>query len=137
ETRPARDVQRVPDFNRGRTRAPSDLTDLGGTLFFSATDGTNGFELWRSDGTAGGTQLVKDINPGPGSSVPFNLTDFGGSLLFSATDGTNGYELSRSDPPFTDAQMVKDIRPGPGGSYPNYLNDIAGGTPLFHANHRT
>ena len=31
-----------------------------------ANDGTNGNELWKSDGTASGTVMVKDINSGSG-----------------------------------------------------------------------
>ena len=42
---------------------PSDLTDVGGTLFFTADDGIHGRELWKSDGTEAGTVLVKDIDP--------------------------------------------------------------------------
>lgn len=33
-------------------------------LFFSAEDDANGRELWSTDGTVGGTAIVKDINPG-------------------------------------------------------------------------
>src|SRR5262249_28346174 len=40
------------------------LTDVAGTVFFIANDGTTGMELWKSDGTAGGTVLVRDIVPG-------------------------------------------------------------------------
>src|SRR5262249_11234704 len=29
-----------------------ELTNVNGTLFFAANDGTHGFELWKSDGTA-------------------------------------------------------------------------------------
>ena len=46
------------------TAAPPRLTDVGGTLFFTARDGTHGPELWKSDGTKAGTVLVKDIHPG-------------------------------------------------------------------------
>ena len=50
-------------------------------------------ELWTSDGTTGGTRLVQDINPGPGSSTPENFIVAGGCLYFSATDGEHGFEL--------------------------------------------
>ena len=46
------------------------LTNVNGTLFFTANDGTNGRELWKSDGTADGTVLVKDIASGSSSSSP-------------------------------------------------------------------
>ena len=83
----------------GRLRLdPRDLTNVGDTLFFSADDGTNGSELWKSDGTAAGTTLVEDINPGSsGSSYPRYLTNVGGTLYFQADDGTNGSELWKSD----------------------------------------
>ncbi len=56
--------------SRGDTSVPQFLTDVGGTLFFGADDGTNGIELWKSDGTAAGTVLVKDINPGATARAP-------------------------------------------------------------------
>ena len=82
------------------------LTDVGGALFFTASDGTTGFELWESDGTAAGTVQVKDIWPGPLGSFPFSLTDVGGTLFFSASDGTNGLELWKhetNEPPVANA----------------------------------
>ena len=42
------------------------FANVNGTLYFSATDGAHGYELWKSDGTASGTVLLKDINPGSG-----------------------------------------------------------------------
>ena len=49
---------------------PGDLTNVNGTLFFTPTTARHGVELWKSDGTAAGTVLVKDINPGTDSSDP-------------------------------------------------------------------
>jgi ELWxxDGT repeat protein len=68
------------------------LTNVSGTLFFSADDGTNGYELWKSDGTSTGTTLVKDINPGANSSTPARLTNINGTLFFDADDGTPGFD---------------------------------------------
>jgi ELWxxDGT repeat protein len=54
----------VKDINPGAFNSyPQSLTVVGNTLFFTAYDGVNGFELWKSDGTAAGTVLVKDIRP--------------------------------------------------------------------------
>ena len=61
------------------------LTAVGNTLYFQADDGTNGYELWKSDGTASGTVMVKDINSGSGSSYPSYLTAVGNTLYFQAT----------------------------------------------------
>jgi ELWxxDGT repeat protein len=66
---------------------------VGSTLFFSAYDGVNGWELWQSDGTAAGTVLVGDIRPGSYGSYPFSLTAVGNTLFFSANAGVNGREL--------------------------------------------
>ena len=46
---------------RRRLLPVSNLTNVNGTLFFTANDGTHGIELWKSDGTAAGTMMVKDI----------------------------------------------------------------------------
>src|SRR5262249_25534352 len=80
----------------------------------------------------GGTTMVADINPGPGSSVPFDLTAFNGSLFFNADDGTNGRELWKSDGTAAGTVLVKDINPGTGSSIPEYLTAV-NGTLFFSA----
>ena len=61
----------VKDINPGSTGSyPANLTAWAAPLYFTANDGTNGNELWKSDGTAAGTVLVKDINPGATGSSP-------------------------------------------------------------------
>src|SRR6266511_5322221 len=56
------DAAQVADIRSGPQGSnPSPLANVNGTLFFRANDGTNGYELWKSDGTTSGTALVKDI----------------------------------------------------------------------------
>ena len=56
---------------------------------FTASDAANGTELWITDGTAGGTRLLKDIRGGSGSSDPSNFTALGDELaVFTANAGT-------------------------------------------------
>ena len=61
-----------------------------------ADDGTNGDELWKSDGTSSGTVMVKDIHSGSSSSSPYELAAVGNTLYFGANDG-NGDELWKCD----------------------------------------
>src|SRR5262245_16262924 len=61
----------------GRTllsAGPELLKDINGLVFFAAADGIHGRELWKSDGTAAGTSLVKDITPGNSGLGPADLT---------------------------------------------------------------
>lgn len=115
----------VKDIHPGPAGSqPGGLTStksLGsGIVFFGARDGAHGYELWKSDGTASGTAMVLDINPGPSDSNPCHLTEMNSprftGILFCADDGHLGPELWRSDGTTPGTQMVKDINPGPEGS---------------------
>jgi ELWxxDGT repeat protein len=66
---------------------------VGGRAYFVADDGHSGRELWRTDGTEAGTELVYDLAPGPASSSPHELTAVGPDLYFAADDGISGTEL--------------------------------------------
>ena len=83
---------------------------VGEQLFFSAT-GVEGAELWKTDGTAAGTKLVKDIFPGPNGSSPYGLNAVGCTLFFFAYDGIHGTELWKSDGTEAGTTLVKDIDP--------------------------
>ena len=78
-----------PDWGRG----PEFWTNVGGTVYFAAGDGSHGYELWRSDGTEAGTAMVKDIATGRADSSPMNMTNVNGRLFFSAADREGGREL--------------------------------------------
>ncbi len=117
---PPDDASLVEDINPtvGVGSVPTDLTAVGNTLFFLADNGTNGEELWKSDGTPGGAELVKDINETPGvSSNAEGLTSFNGKLYFAADNGINGWELWVSDGTEDGTAMLKDIDPGDENSH--------------------
>ena len=77
---------------RSFSTPPSSLADVNGTLYFAANNGTSGTELWKSDGTAAGTTLAADINPGLASSDPTSLFNLNGTLFFDATTAAYGTE---------------------------------------------
>ncbi len=80
-------------------------------LVFDADDGTHGFELFRSDGTERGTNLIKDINPS-GDSFPLGETNFAGRVYFSADDGVHGNELWVTDGTNEGTRLLADLNPG-------------------------
>ncbi|QRK09064.1 HYR domain-containing protein [Archangium violaceum] len=103
----------MKDVARGSdSSSPSSFLRMGGTLYFVASDGESGAELWKSDGTEDGTVRVKDINPGAAGSRPSLMTALDGVLLFSANDGVHGSELFRSDGTEAGTVMVREIGEG-------------------------
>jgi ELWxxDGT repeat protein len=120
-------------IDRINSSSPSDLTNLNGTLFFTASDESGGRELWKSDGTAAGTVRVKDIFPGSSGSQPSELTVVNGTLFFNAWN--NGYKLWKSDGTAAGTTLVKDILPG-GSSNPRDLTNL-NGTLIFTADDGT
>lgn len=67
-------------------------------LFFPANDNVHGTELWRSDGTEAGTQIVIDLEPGLAGSINHMIASTSNNVFFSrnmpsgiiifASDGT-------------------------------------------------
>nr|HMT30282.1 T9SS type A sorting domain-containing protein [Bacteroidia bacterium] len=96
----------------------------GGSFYFTANNNASGpggstddIELWRSDGTDGGTVMVKDIYSGIDGSYPQDFYDINGTLFFTARNPTYGRELWKTDGTNGGTQIVKDIISGSVGGF--------------------
>ena len=101
----------------------------GRRIFFAAAGtkmgGTTGEELWITDGTAAGTNQVKEIAPGTRSAVLSEFTPFHQRLVFTANDSLTGQELWTSDGTAAGTMRLTDINPGRASSYPTALVALA------------
>jgi len=103
----------VKDIYPGSTGSSLNyMVNMNNVLYFSATEGVNGAELWKSDGTAEGTAMLKNIYAGSTASSIANMTVWGSYIYFSATEGTNGKELWKSDGTADGTALFKDMRVG-------------------------
>jgi ELWxxDGT repeat protein len=132
----AAEAHQIADINPGASGSyPSNFFAFANNLYFSAYTLSNGFELWKYNGTT--VELVADINDtfddlGFGvkegnDSLPAWLTEYNGALYFSAYDAKRGAELWRTDG--TNVTRVADINPdlndtikfNPNSSWPSEL----------------
>ena len=86
--------------------AVTNLTNVNGTLFFDANDGTHGVELWISDDSLGSTHMVQDINTLSAGSNPSAVVEVNGMRFFAATDATGNTELWETEGSATTTQLV-------------------------------
>ncbi len=95
---------------------PSILVDglmaWNGKLFFAGFDQAKGVEPWISDGTPGGTKMLKDLTAGFWHSFPRKFTPRGKKLLFQANDLLHGVELFITDGTPGGTTLLKDVHPG-------------------------
>jgi ELWxxDGT repeat protein len=70
----------------------------------------NFYELWASDGTNEGTQLIQDVN-NTSMNVIDGLIVWGNKIIFTANDGYHGYEPWISDGTPANTRMITDIMP--------------------------
>lgn len=107
------------------------LKELNNKLYFIGNDGTKGCSLWRTDGTASGTEIVKKINNNFERGSYLSKVYFGinQALIFGADDGINGSELWVTNGTEAGTYMLKDINPGNYHSIPEYSSGERG---LYH-----
>jgi ELWxxDGT repeat protein len=99
---------------------PQGFTVVGNKLFFSAKKNNSGEELWVSDGTVNGTEMVKDINSSS-ASMPNGFFAFQGWVFFAAEDGVNGIELWTSNGTESGTYLIENINGSDGGYYGDHL----------------
>lgn len=121
---------------------PNKFTEFKDKLYFYATDGVHGMELWCIDSN-GSPAMVADINPGSAGVRNFNNTagvhdkemaiiqENGTEMLyFIADDGIHGSEYFKYDginPPV----LAKDITPGPTTIFASNNHSVTIGNTLY------
>jgi ELWxxDGT repeat protein len=96
------------------------MADAGEELVFAANDGSKGYELWKSNGTAAGTVLLRDIWPGSSSSLFATASEvnkaavtMNGVVYFLGNaGGDSNMELWRTDGTSAGTRMVKNDETG-------------------------
>ena len=118
---------------------PQYFTTLGSSAYFFANRPDIGYELFKTDGTSGGTSLVKDIRAGTASSyetdtypAPFSPepTVVGSILYFVANDGT-GRRLWRTDGTTAGTRAVYDTNISQSPRDPSNLTNLNGTLHFF------
>jgi ELWxxDGT repeat protein len=73
------------------------MTAYRGRVYFAAYDPAHGRDLWSTDGTAAGTRLELELNPGTADARFGGLRVLGDRLLFLADPPMYGRELYQLD----------------------------------------
>jgi ELWxxDGT repeat protein len=92
-------------------------------IYFPGMNNAYGKELWRSDGTQGGTLMVNDTRAGSASSNPAILGAANGRILFTGTtnSGPNLYRLDQQTTSFASGGPVY-VCPGVGFTLHSDIN---------------
>jgi ELWxxDGT repeat protein len=131
-------VSLVADINPGALGSnPGDMVFPNQTStmpgYFAATAAATGRELYRTDGTAPNTFLIKDVTPGPGSTSPLAMGAGRTRVFFSGRAPDEGFELYVSDGTADGTAVRAIIRPGTGSSSPGNFIQWQNDTMLFKA----
>ena len=107
----------VKDIRAGNESSNiSNFCVFNNTLYFIARGTPYYFQIWKTDGTEAGTEVVTDINNTASNQV-LNIMVFNNMLYLGLNDGVNGAELWRSDGTQAGTELVKDINIGSAGSF--------------------
>ena len=111
---------------------------LGDTIYFSASDGSTGNELWSHNTSSNSTSRVIDLRSGSQSSIPTanymngNGMVVGDTIYFSALDGSGtGMEMWAHDTSNDSTWRVTDINSGGWQNGPGYNMAILVGDTIY------
>ena len=97
-----------PSNSCDTANGPNQLTEIHGRLYFVVDDGVHGLELWTSDGTAGGTRMVQDLNQDPSAPVAFRPAEPSDPALNLESCGRAKCRVVTSNGFFFTAQTLAD-----------------------------
>lgn len=103
------------------------FTPAGDYLFFSSFTNAAGAQLWRSDGTPGGTQSLKSIFPlaiAPQTSTEEGTVQQTSQVYINTATPELGEELWTSDGTAEGTRLVKDIYPGSLDASPSLMTNL-------------
>jgi len=123
-------ITRIADIWSGSSGGQAnDITVMGTRLYFEATDGSSGQELWAHETTNGSTWQVADINSGSSGGQANYIVVMGTRLYFEASDGSSGLELWAHETTNGSTWQVADINSGSSNGYANDI--VVMGTRLY------
>jgi ELWxxDGT repeat protein len=107
------------------------FTVFSNYFVFAYDDLVHGNEWWYSDGSASGTNLLKELHQGPASTFTYydSFVSTGSEIFFSGNDGKIGNELWKFDGASKTVKQLADILQGPNSSHPKALQKF--GNTLF------
>jgi ELWxxDGT repeat protein len=109
----------IRDINTAQTEGSElgEFMPAGPVSYFFAKQSGNTWALWKTDGTSGGTTLVKQgLRPGGEDSALYN-----GYLYYAADDDSVGTELWRTNLVTDQTALFKDMESGVYSSDPHYM----------------
>lgn len=127
----------IKDINPGSAHGgPYNIITYGGyyndSVIYFLANGGNGYQIWKSDGTAAGT-----MQAAAPMIDPTALTVVDNTLYFFADDPLYGEELWGNNGTYSGSWLVKDINPGAASSVVTNTPVALSGKLLFVANDGT
>ncbi len=97
----------ISDFNSTSNSAPDfhSYVQLDNEFLFVMETDEHGYELWTTDGSTGGTQILTELEGGANSSNRIGLIQFDDKVFFKGNANGKGVELFEYDPSTKQVQV--------------------------------